>query len=77
MKTITTRLDDEAEIALSNLVTQSGVDQSKLLRSLIINAERERVRAQLRAESESLRNDPEYLAELAAINEIMEPLSAW
>ena len=41
MKTITLRLDDESEAALANLILASGSDQSKVLRTLITDAERE------------------------------------
>jgi len=77
MKTITTRLDDETESALDSLVATSGLDQSKVLRALILNAERELVLAQVRADAQALRNDPAYQAEIAALNEIMDPISAW
>ena len=69
MRTITTRLDDETKVALDSLVAATGLDQSTMLRSLILEAERERILAQARAEAQALRDDPAYRAEVAAINE--------
>ena len=77
MKTITIRLDDESEAALANLVVALGSDQSKVLRTLITDAERARVLAQARAEAKALRDDPAYQAEVRALDAAMEPLSAW
>jgi len=77
MRTITTRLDDDAETALNNLVTAAGTDQSKMLRTLILAAERERVLTQAQAEAQALRDDPAYQAEIAALADQMEPISAW
>jgi len=76
MKTITLRLDDESEAALANLILASGSDQSKVLRTLITDAERERVLTQAKAEARALRDNPDYQAEVRALDEVMEPLSA-
>jgi len=76
MKTITARLDDEAEAALAELVSAEGSDQSKVLRRLILDAQRDQILARFREESAALARDPEYRAEIAEINAIMEPLSA-
>jgi len=63
MKTITLRLDDESEAALANLILASGSD-------------RERVLTQAKAEARALRDNPDYQAEVRALDEVMEPLSA-
>jgi len=43
MKTITARLDSPAEAALAELVEEYGMDQSKVVRKLILDAHRSRL----------------------------------
>lgn len=68
MGMLTIRTDDEVERALKAL-TGEGVSRSEAARTAILEAERTHRRARLRAEAESLRNDPDDVAasrELAA-----------
>ena len=68
MSSLTIRTDDEVERALE-ILTRSGISRSEAARTAILEAERTQRRARLRAEAESLRNDPEDVAasrELAA-----------
>jgi Arc/MetJ-type ribon-helix-helix transcriptional regulator len=65
---LTIRTDPEVERALENL-TSDGLSRSEAARAAILEAERMRRRARLRAEAEALRNDPDDVAaslELAA-----------
>jgi hypothetical protein len=68
MNSLTIRTDPEVERALEGL-TRNGLSRSEAARSAILEADRANRRALLRAEAESLRNDPEDVAasrELAA-----------
>lgn len=68
MKTLTIRTDAHVERALEAL-TSEGQSRSEAVRQAILQAERTQRRALLRAEAESLRDDPEDAAasrELAA-----------
>ncbi|MBO0682433.1 MAG: ribbon-helix-helix protein, CopG family [Candidatus Dormibacteraeota bacterium] len=76
MATITFRVDDEVERALSEL-TEDGTSRSAAIREALLSASRERrIRIQ-RAEAERLANDPRDRAEMRAIQEEMESLRAW
>ncbi len=68
MSSLTIRTDPEVERALEGL-TRDGLSRSEAARAAILEADRANRRARLRAEAESLRNDPEDVAasrELAA-----------
>ncbi|MDN5727777.1 MAG: hypothetical protein L0G99_17880 [Propionibacteriales bacterium] len=68
MSTLTIRTDFEVERALEAL-TSEGASRSEAARAAILAAERSHRRAQLRAEAEALRDDPDDVAasrELAA-----------
>ena len=68
MSSLTIRTDPEVERALEAL-TRDGLSRSEAARTAILEADRAHRRARLRAEAESLRNDPEDVAasrELAA-----------
>lgn len=76
MGTLTFRTDPEVERALVAL-TRDGTSRSEAARAAILEAERNRRRARLRAEADELRNDP---ADVAASRELaaeMDALRAW
>ncbi|MGC5626949.1 hypothetical protein ACPYO6_01705 [Georgenia sp. Z1344] len=76
MRTLTIRTDSEVERALEAL-TRDGASRSDAARSAILAAERADRRARLRAEAESLRNDPDDVAESRALAADMDALRAW
>lgn len=76
MKTLTIRTDEEVEQALAEL-TSEGASRSEVVRAAILEAERTRRRRNLRAEAESLRNDPEEVAASRALAKEMESHRAW
>lgn len=76
MKTLTIRTDPEVERALE-ILTREGLSRSEATRAAILAAEREHRRAQLRAEAEALRNDPEDVAAARALAAEMDDLRAW
>lgn len=76
MATITFRTDSVIEQALAELMA-NGSDRSTAIRDAILTARKEMRRAQLRAECEAIRNDPDDLAEVRAIQQEMETLRAW
>lgn len=76
MRTLTIRTDAEVEHALEAL-TRGGLTRSEVARAAILEAERAHRRAQLRAEAESLRNDPQDVAASRALAAEMDALRAW
>jgi hypothetical protein len=74
--TLTIRTDAEVERALGAL-TREGVSRSEAARAAILEAERAHRRARLRAEAESLRNDPEDVAASRELAAEMDALRAW
>ncbi|MGV8965620.1 MAG: hypothetical protein ACOH2F_05020 [Cellulomonas sp.] len=76
MKTLTIRTDSDVERALAAL-TQDGRSRSEATRVAILDAERAQRRAQMRAEAEALRNDPEDVAASRALAAEMDDLRAW
>lgn len=76
MPTLTIRTDPEVERALESL-TQEGMSRSEAARTAILEAERAHRRARLRAEAESLRNDPEDVSASRAMAAEMDDLRAW
>ena len=76
MKTITLRTDLAVEQALQAL-TQDGISRSEVVRTAILDAERAQRRARLRAEAESLRNDPDDAAASRELAAQMSAISAW
>lgn len=76
-KVLTTRLDDDTEIALNRLVEETGKNSSQLVRDLILDAQRTSLNEQIRAEAAAIMADPEQVAEIAEVQRIMEPLRAW
>lgn len=76
MSSLTIRTDPEVERALEAL-TSEGMSRSEAARMAIVEAERAHRRARLRAEAESLRDDP---ADAAASRELaaeMDAIRAW
>lgn len=76
MSTLTFRTDPEVERALEAL-TSEGLSRSEVARTAILEAERAHRRARLRAEAESLLDDP---ADVAASRELaveMDAVRAW
>lgn len=77
-KTITTKLDDETETFLRNLMDGSGRTQSEVVRDALRTAERARIDRALREESARLMADPVDVAESKAIAAEMGSMrSAW
>jgi len=76
MATLTIRTDLEVERALEAL-TSEGLSRSEAARTAILEAERAHRRARLRAEAESLRNDPEDVAASRELAAEMDALRAW
>jgi predicted transcriptional regulator len=76
MGTLTIRTDPEVERALASL-TSEGQSRSEVARAAILDAERARRRARLRAEAEELRNDPEDVAASRELAAEMDAIRAW
>jgi hypothetical protein len=74
--TITFRPDEDAERALE-ILTRDGTSVSTAVRSALMAAARERVRAGIREEAERLAADGQDLAEAAQVLKDMETLRAW
>ena len=76
MTTLTIRTDPEIERALEAL-TREGLSRSEAARAAILGAERAHRRAELRAEAESLRDDPDDVAASRELAAEMDVLRAW
>ncbi|WP_295698190.1 hypothetical protein [Lapillicoccus sp.] len=76
MSSLTIRTDPEVERALEGL-TFGGVSRSEAARTAILEADRSRRRALLRAEAESLRDDPEDAAASRELAAEMDAIRAW
>jgi Arc/MetJ-type ribon-helix-helix transcriptional regulator len=76
MSMLTIRTDPQVERALKAL-TKDGVSRSDAVRTAILEAERAHRRARLRAEAESLRNDPDDVAASRELAAEMDALRAW
>jgi predicted transcriptional regulator len=76
MTTITFRADDDVDQALAEL-TSGDRDRSQVIREAILAAWRTRQAERLRAEAESVANDPQDLAETRSVLADMESLRAW
>lgn len=76
MSTLTIRTDPEVERALDAL-TREGVSRSEAARTAILEAERALRRARLRAEADSLRDDPEDVAASRELAVEMDAIRAW
>ncbi len=76
MSSLTIRTDPEVERALEAL-TRDGVSRSEAARAAILEADRAHRRARLRAEAESLRNDPEDVAASREMAAEMDAIRAW
>ncbi|MCK0111506.1 hypothetical protein MWU75_05065 [Ornithinimicrobium sp. F0845] len=76
MSTLTIRTDPDVERALTSL-TSEGRSRSEVARTAILEAARAQRRARLRAEAESLRNDPEDVAASRQLAEEMDAIRAW
>ena len=78
MGTLTIRTDSAVERALEYLLAErTGQSRSDVVRAAILELERADRRARLRAESAALRDDPEYQAEIKAVQAEMEQLREW
>jgi predicted transcriptional regulator len=76
MATLTIRIDAQVERALV-LLTSEGQSRSEAARKAILDAERARRRARLRAEAEGLRDDPEDVAASRELAAEMDAIRAW
>ena len=75
-QTITFRPDKDTERALA-VLTADGAAVSSVVRAALIDAASERARQKLRAEAESLAEDPVDREEAAMVLRDMETLRAW
>ena len=76
MATLTIRTDPEVERALAFL-TRNGQSRSEATRAAILEAERARRRALMRAEAEELRDDPEDVAASRDLAAELDAIRAW
>lgn len=76
MATLTIRTDEAVERALTEL-TRDGRSRSQAARAAILAAEQHARRARLRAEAESLKNDPDDVAAARELAAEMESIRAW
>lgn len=76
MSTLTIRTDRDVERALDKL-TEDGRSRSQAVRAAILAAEREKRRAQMRAEAEALRNDSDDVAASRELAAEMDTIRAW
>jgi predicted transcriptional regulator len=74
--TITIRIDEQTERELAEL-TESGTSRNAVVTCAIHREYRRVVHARIRRESEALRADPDYQAEVRAAREDMGADSAW
>jgi len=74
--TITFRPDEDAARAL-DVLTSDGTPVSTAVRAALVAAARERARAKLRSEAESLAADEQDRAEASQVLRDMETLRAW
>lgn len=74
--TITFRPDEDTARALA-VLTRDGTPVSTAVRTALIEAARDRVRAGLREEAEALAADEQDRAEAAQVLRDMETLRAW
>jgi predicted transcriptional regulator len=78
MTVLTIRTDSAVERALEYLLAErTGETKSDVVREAILELEKATRRARMRAESMALREDPEYQAEMRAVQAEMEHLRAW
>jgi hypothetical protein len=76
MSTLTIRTDPEVDRALA-VLTRDGRSRSEAVRAAILDAERARRRATLRAEAESLKGDADDVAASRALAAEMDAIRAW
>lgn len=76
MSTITIRTDPAVDEALAAL-TSDNRSRSEAIREAILLAFREQRHAQLRAEAEALRSDPEDVAASRQLAAEMDTIRAW
>lgn len=76
MSLLTIRTDPEVERALEEL-TRDGLSRSEAARKAILEGEWAHRRASLRAEAETLRNDPQDVAASRELAAEMDSIRAW
>ena len=76
VRTLTIRTDPDVERALE-ILTGGGQSRSEAARTAILEAERAHRRAQLRAEAELLRDDPDDVAAARELAAEMDAVRAW
>jgi Arc/MetJ-type ribon-helix-helix transcriptional regulator len=76
MSTLTIRTDPEVEKALESL-TRDGRSRSEAVRAAILAADREKRRARMRAEAETIRDDPDEAAASRQLTDQMDTIRAW
>lgn len=77
MAQLAVRFDEPATIALERLVQRHGRGQSQIIREAVIEYEKNDLLAMMRAESESIRNDPRERAESDQVLADMRSRRAW
>lgn len=76
MGNTTFRTDGPSEAALAEL-TADGTDKSVVIREALVLLARHRHQQALRATAERLADDPDYLAEVAAVQSDFGDARAW
>jgi uncharacterized protein YoaH (UPF0181 family) len=70
------RTDERSDAALAELMAD-GSSTSEAIRQALVDAVRFRRQAQMRAESQALREDPQDVAESRRVLRDMDELRAW
>jgi len=76
MAVVNVRTDRATDVALAQL-TADATSRSEAIRRAILDAAREATRRPMREDADRLRNDPDDLAEVRRVHEIMDSLRAW
>ena len=77
MTSITVRIDAEAQDALEQLTSHTGLSKSEAVRLALLNEARRQRRELLRAEAKELNDDVEDRAEMQRVMQEMECMRAW
>lgn len=77
MSTITFRTGPEVDKALDELAAGHDEDRSAAIRRAILDSHRVYRRERLKAQAEALANDPDDRAEIRAVREDLDAISAW
>ncbi|MGQ0466746.1 MAG: ribbon-helix-helix protein, CopG family [Sporichthyaceae bacterium] len=77
-RSLNIRIDDEVDAAIARLRQSAGaVSASEVVRRAILDADRARLREQMRADAAALMADPDEVAETMRVNAEMDEHRAW